>query len=142
MNKVKQVIVVRGDLDKLLKFKGKLAAQVSHASLGALFKNSTYYRGECGDSLLRKCIPVLNGDVLQWFDKEFTKVVVKCKDEKELLEIYEKVKNSEHEVLRTYHSLIKDAGHTVFDQPTLTCLGIGPAPSNIIDEITGKLPLL
>ena len=38
--------------------------------------------------------------------------------------------------------LVSDAGHTEIPCGTKTVLGIGPAPSNIIDQITGHLPLL
>jgi len=38
--------------------------------------------------------------------------------------------------------LVVDAGHTEIPAGTKTVLGIGPAPDNIIDKITGDLPLL
>ncbi len=31
-------------------------------------------------------------------------------------------------------SLVKDAGFTVFDEPTVTCLGIGPIKQDLIGE--------
>jgi peptidyl-tRNA hydrolase len=31
-------------------------------------------------------------------------------------------------------SLVKDAGFTVFEEPTVTCLGIGPIPENLIGD--------
>ena len=37
---------------------------------------------------------------------------------------------------------VKDAGLTEVPPGTITCLGIGPAPSSEIDPITGQLPLL
>ena len=45
MSEVKQVIVFRHDLLKSLR-KGKIAAQVAHASLGALLKHSDRYWDE------------------------------------------------------------------------------------------------
>jgi peptidyl-tRNA hydrolase, PTH2 family len=38
--------------------------------------------------------------------------------------------------------LIRDAGRTVIPEGTMTCLGIGPAPAEKIDALTGSLPLL
>ena len=38
--------------------------------------------------------------------------------------------------------IISDAGHTEIPAGTKTVLGIGPAPDNIIDQVTGKLSLL
>lgn len=37
---------------------------------------------------------------------------------------------------------VKDAGLTEVPPGTITCLGLGPAPSSDIDPITGALPLL
>jgi PTH2 family peptidyl-tRNA hydrolase len=132
--KCKQVIVVRGDLSRLLKQRGKLAAQVSHAVLGSIFSQSFVQQHDSGDV---KCIN-LTPDVESWFNHEFTKIVVKCTDEAHLLEIYNRVRDSD-----VMHALIKDAGHTMFTEPTYTCLGIGPANHVVIDELIGsKLPLL
>ena len=141
MNKIKQVIVVRGDLKKMLRQDGKLCAQVSHASLGAVFRNSTSTAQEPQhrfDVQRRYKTIEMDQHMSHWFDVEFTKVIVRCEDEAHLLAIYEQVVASNI----PYYALIKDAGHTVFSEPTYTCLGIGPAPSDIIDAITGKLPLL
>jgi PTH2 family peptidyl-tRNA hydrolase len=38
--------------------------------------------------------------------------------------------------------IVTDAGHTEIPAGTQTVLGIGPAPSNIIDQVTGHLTLL
>ena len=39
-------------------------------------------------------------------------------------------------------ALITDAGHTVVEPGTITCLGIGPDEEGKIDAVTGELPLL
>jgi len=46
------------------------------------------------------------------------------------------------EKLEIATSIILDAGHTEIPAGTKTVLGIGPAPNNIIDQVTGDLPLL
>lgn len=37
--------------------------------------------------------------------------------------------------------LIRDAGLTEVPPNTITCLGIGPAPNEMLDPITSELPL-
>jgi PTH2 family peptidyl-tRNA hydrolase len=64
-------------------------------------------------------------------------VAVKVKDEKELLELEEQAKE-----LGLPNALIVDRGLTEILPDTVTCLGIGPAPAEKVDRLTGKLPLL
>jgi PTH2 family peptidyl-tRNA hydrolase len=59
------------------------------------------------------------------------------KDEKELLE-FEVFAND----LGLPNALIVDRGLTQIPEGTITCLGIGPAPAELIDRLTGKLKLL
>ena len=111
----KQVILARQDL-KLPK--GKLSAQCSHASV------------DC----------VLNSDkkiVEKWKQQGGKKVVLKVADEKELLKY---MSIAENEGLKV--ALIKDAGYTVLEPGTITCLGIGPDLEEKIDEVTGKLKMV
>lgn len=110
---IKQVIVVRRDL-KLKK--GKLAAQVAHAALLA-YEKSRYKR--------------------EWKKEGQRKIVVFCKNEKELLLLKEKAKKEKLPV-----ALVVNAGLTHLERGTKTCLGIGPAPGEKIDRITGKLKLV
>lgn len=111
----KQVILVRQDL-KLPK--GKLAAQVAHASVNALVKSH-------------------KDDIKIWQSESQKKVVLKVKDENELL-AYKR--NAEDAGLVS--SLITDAGHTVLEPGTITCLGIGPDKEDKIDKVTGKLKMV
>jgi len=129
MAKVKQVIVIRKDLEMPV---GKLAAQVSHASTGA-FLNHFY---NIDDVLFPRDVESCKVNVRPWLTDEFTKVCLKVDSEEELLNIYKDCIEK-----RIPHSLIKDAGHTVFAEPTLTCLGIGPFESEEIDKITRHLKL-
>lgn len=111
----KQVILVRQDLHLP---KGKLAAQCSHASVEAVLKSS-------------------DKKVSAWRKEGMTKVVLKVKDEKELLSYLQKAKD---DGLTT--ALITDAGRTVVAPGTKTCGGIGPDEEEKVDAVTGKLQLL
>ena len=111
----KQVIIVRSDL-KLPK--GKLASQVSHASLEAALNS--------------------NKNVIEeWRSEGGKKIVLKVSDENELL-TYKRI--AEESGLKT--ALITDAGHTVVEPGTVTCLSIGPDEESRIDKITGKLKMV
>ena len=110
---MKQVILCRMDLEMK---KGKLAAQVAHASLHAALKADKKKLDE-------------------WLNSGAMKIVVKVKDEKELLDFKKKA-------AKLPNALILDAGKTVFKEPTHTCLAIGPDEDGKIDAITGKLKLL
>ncbi len=133
MESVKQVIVVRHDLKMR---KGKVGAQCAHASeiiLTDLMEKETL----AGDKELWGFIMDLDEPLYYWLNGVFTKIVVSCNSEEELLELYEQAKDKE-----LLCSLVQDAGRTEFDGvPTYTCIAIGPDEGDIIDEITGHLPL-
>ncbi|HEX9804390.1 MAG TPA: aminoacyl-tRNA hydrolase [Candidatus Dojkabacteria bacterium] len=126
--RVKQVIVIRKDLKMP---KGKLAAQVAHASLGAFLSKG--HR-----NIVSEMVIPLDETNKPWLDKEFTKICLAVNSEEELLKIYKIVKAN---LSGIPHALIKDAGHTIFKEPTLTCLGIGPWYSEVIDSFTRQLKL-
>jgi PTH2 family peptidyl-tRNA hydrolase len=111
---MKQVIVVRKDL-KLSK--GKLAAQVAHASF-----SSSQRAGRTA---------------LKIWEKDGQKKVVLAAGRQHLMELEKKCRK-----LRIPCSLISDAGLTEIPSGTITCLGIGPAEDSKIDRLTGSLPLL
>lgn len=124
---VKQVIILRKDLNMR---KGKMVAQGAHASLGAVFKNSTNINNQ-------KCITYTD-DLFEWFNESFKKVCVSCDSEKELLDLHKQAENA-----GLLNCLIQDKGHTEFHNiPTYTSLAIGPANNEEIDKITGNLKLL
>ena len=117
MTEIKQVIVVRTDLDM---GKGKIAAQVGHACV-------------LGAEHVRKSNP-------DWFMKWWggqEKVVVKISGLKEL----EKIRSGAIEIGIPW-SEVTDAGHTQIAPGTTTCISLGPAPEDLIDKITGDLKLL
>jgi PTH2 family peptidyl-tRNA hydrolase len=114
----KQVIIMRNDLKMS---RGKIAAQAGHAAVSAAEKA----RKKCSDWWKA------------WIEEGQCKIAVRAESEDELLELERKAKGSK---LPT--ALIVDRGLTELPPDTVTCLGIGPAPSIQIDAITGKLPLL
>ncbi|RLE62938.1 MAG: peptidyl-tRNA hydrolase [Thermoprotei archaeon] len=116
--KYKQVIVVRDDIGMS---KGKLAVQVAHASV----VSSETARKERKEWWK------------EWWKEGQKKVVLKVKSEEELIEIYTRAKNADLPV-----SLITDMGLTEIPPGTRTAVGIGPAPEELIDRITGHLKLL
>lgn len=128
---IKQVIVVRKDLNMR---KGKLAAQVAHASM-KVFLNSCI-KSMDGRTYIMLAHP--DNPWHNWLNGEFTKIVVGCDSEEEL-SIY----HLEALGRSIPTALITDAGKTEFHgEPTVTCLAIGLYYSEKIDEITGDLQLL
>ena len=98
--------------------KGKLAAQVAHASVESFLKTP-------------------EKDQKKWIGENQKKIVLKVKSEKDLIEIYEKAKWASLPSV-----LIRDAGHTQVPPGTKTAVGIGPADEEEVDRITGDLSLL
>ena len=114
----KQVIVFRSDLRLS---KGKIAAQAGHAAISAAEEARKRHK-EWWNA---------------WIEEGQCKIAVKVKSEKELLELEKQVKE-----LALPYALIIDRGLTEIPPDTVTCLGIGPAPAEKIDKITGMLPLV
>ena len=131
--RVKQIIVMRKDLNMR---KGKQIAQGAHASVGALLSMGKFINRE--DGLLSYNIPMDNLAVKMWLEGSFTKICVYVNSEKELIELESKAKEA-----GILHCLITDNGLTEFKGvKTKTCLAIGPAFEDVINKITGHLPLL
>jgi PTH2 family peptidyl-tRNA hydrolase len=127
--KTKMVLVWRNDLKVR---RGKYGAQVAHASVAVLV-NAMRTLDPCKFILhLKK-----GGAWDNWLNGRFTKIVVKCKDEAELLSIYAAAQSAKIPSI-----LITDAGLTEFKgNPTNTCVGIGPFWADEIDKITSHLEL-
>lgn len=131
---IKQVLVLRKDLNMR---KGKMAAQASHASMAPLFGRSLAQKQTNPDGTTTLSFTV-NTEQLYWFETFSAKIVVGVHSEKELLDVFEQAQK-----LGLPSSLIQDAGLTEFGGvPTYTAVGIGPAPAELIDQITGNLSLL
>lgn len=114
----KQVIVVRKDLGMGT---GKIAAQVAHAAVmgaeRAKERNREWFNA--------------------WFQGGQAKVVVKVKSMEELMEV-----KKHAEILRLPVVQVHDSGLTQIAPGTTTCIGIGPAPSQLVDKATNELKLL
>ena len=115
---VKQVIVVRKDLRMGI---GKLASQVGHAAVLGVERCRKYNK-----LWLRN-----------WFNEGQPKIVVKVNSFEELLKV-----QTDAEKLMMPLVIVQDRGLTQIPTGTVTCIGIGPAPSDIIDKVTSKLKLL
>lgn len=118
MEEYKQVIVIRVDLGMS---KGKIAVQAAHASVLAAFKTFS----EKPDWFNK------------WWNSGMKKIVLKINSESELLRIYNQAVEKNLPA-----TLVMDAGLTELKPGTLTAVAIGPAPSSLIDEITGDLETL
>jgi PTH2 family peptidyl-tRNA hydrolase len=114
----KLMIVTRTDLSLS---PGKLAVQVSHAAVACTL-------------LTKKNKPEW---FAKWQQEGAKKVVVKVETFEEFFPLKEKA-----EKLGITVNIVTDAGHTEIPEGTQTVLGIGPAPSNLIDQVTGQLSLL
>ena len=123
MDKVKQVIVMRKDLNLS---KGQMVAQGAHASVAFL---TTLVKAYPNDIIpFYKCEE-------QWINGTFYKVCLAVNSEKELLDIGHQAVNLG---LKVHYIQEND----LFDEPTFTCLAIGPDYSSIIDPVTKHLKLL
>ena len=129
----KQVIVIRKDLGMR---KGKMIAQGAHASMKAILDLMDV--SDWGPYVERSMVIQKHKPLYEWLEGQFTKVVLACNCELELLS-YELLAKQAGLI----HALIRDAGKTEFNGvPTYTALAIGPGPAEEIDKITGHLKLL
>lgn len=116
--------------------KGKMCAQAAHASGKAIIDLSIHNVLSYGGQEF--VLVPLNEHNKPWLTGSFTKPVVSVSSEVELLEIYEKALAAGIPC-----SLIQDNGKTEFHGiPTYTAVAVGPAAIELVDPITGHLPLL
>ncbi len=114
----KMVIAVRHDLKMS---KGKTAAQVAHAAVNcALISRRRDPRG-----------------FERWHSEGQKKVVLRLESKQELFEV-----KSWADAAGIVNSVIIDAGHTEVPPGSHTCIGIGPAPEDALEKITGSLRLM
>ena len=115
--KYKQVIVVRAELDLS---RGKWCAQAAHAALMAAEearkRHRLWYR--------------------KWLEEGQKKVILQVPSLKDL----ERLK-ALAEKMKVPTAIVVDFGLTEVAPGTVTCMGFGPAPGEVVDRITGSLPL-
>lgn len=144
----KQVIVMRKsfviDGKKITPRKGKYISQGCHSSVGAILGqmekhgNFKYISSQGTDGTITYELRLEAGSAIhEWIIGSFTKIVCCVETEEELLAVYNKAKEK-----GLITSLIEDKGNTEFaGVPTITCCAIGPAWSDELEDITGKLEL-
>ena len=145
----KQIIIARKDLNMST---GKLAAQVSHASMAFLTNtirrdwsmNTTYFEGDEYKTYYSVELTFDKDLFEQWIIGEFTKCVLKAKNKSQLL----KAKTLAEEMRMTENEdffCIYDNCHTELTPEdngrTLTCIGFKPMDSEVIDKIGKKYQL-
>lgn len=145
----KQIIIARKDLNMSA---GKLAAQVSHASMAFLTNeirrdwsmNTTYFKGDEYKTYYSVELTFDKDLFEQWIIGEFTKCVLKAKNKSQLL----KAKTLAEEMGMTENEdffCIYDNCHTELTPEdngrTLTCIGFKPMDSEVIDKIGKKFQL-
>ncbi len=114
----KQGLIVRLDLKM---GRGKIAVQCAHAAVSA-----------AEEARLR--FPEW---WKHWIEEGQAKIALKVSDLDSLLRLEFDAK-SKH----IPFCIVKDRGLTQVQPGTITCLGVGPAPSHVLDGLTGDLPLL
>ena len=114
----KMCIVLRMDLGMST---GKLIAQAAHAAVGAT---------ELGKKENHKTWR-------SWRDEGAKKVALEAESLEELEELQRKADD-----LDIVNIIIQDAGHTEVPAGTITALGLGPDRSDLLDKVTGSLPLI
>lgn len=112
----KLVLVIRNDLKM---GKGKVAAQCAHAAVSA-YKSALKHQ------------PILKA----WERSGQMKVTVKADNEDELLSILKEAK-----CWGILTNIIHDAGRTQIAPGSRTVCAVGPGPSDLINEVTGRLKL-
>lgn len=117
-------IFAKESVKKMNGNRGKLAAQAGHAYLHSYWDAVSLSGGYSSDIFLKKS--------KQAFDyrnsERAYKIALLVDTVEELKALHEAYKNV------CGVSLVEDAGFTVFDEPTITCLGIGPIHEDNIGE--------
>jgi PTH2 family peptidyl-tRNA hydrolase len=123
MEELRLYCLVRGDLEIPI---GKLCAQTAHGFLGSYVN--------CTNEDLKKEYLGLNENGL--IDSGQAKITLKAKNLNALLRAEQECKD-----LGISTALIKDAGRTVFNEPTITVLGIGPVTKENLPKFVQKMQL-
>lgn len=114
----KQALIIRSNL-KI--GKGKIAVQCSHAAVSAAEEARNHFPQWWK----------------AWLQEGQRKIALKVPDLETLLKLEDTATRNRLPVC-----LVRDMGLTQVPPDTVTCVGIGPAPSNLVDKLTGGLSLL
>lgn len=114
----KQVIVIRTDVQMST---GKKVVQGAHASILAS----------------EKARQVMPDAWNAWYNEGQRKIACKVDSKEALFTL-----KARAEALNIPCAIVADAGLTQLPPGTVTALGMGPVPDNVIDPITGDLKLL
>ncbi|KAH3675546.1 hypothetical protein WICMUC_002635 [Wickerhamomyces mucosus] len=118
----KMALIIRTDLKMT---KGKVAAQCAHAALGS-YKLMSLNGSESENLELLK----------RWESHGQAKITLQCKSKDDLDLLFAKAIS-----LNINSYLVRDAGRTQIEPGSVTVLALGPAPKNILDQVTGDLKL-
>jgi len=111
--------------------RGKQIAQGAHASLKVVLDEWQLF-------VISLIIHAFATNAISdWLFGSFTKICCQTKSEDQLKDLYRQAKEAGLPC-----SLILDEGRTEFNEPTYTCIAIGPAWEDKIDPITKELKLL
>lgn len=118
-SRYKMAFVVRTDLSMQ---KGKIASQVAHAAVQLCLLGRSTEEEQSMQS---------------WLQQGQPKIVLKVKSLSEVEAIIEAAN-----YLGLRNAPVLDAGHTQVLSGSLTVLGLGPAPTDILEKVVGHLKLL
>ena len=129
--------------------RGKLAAQVSHASMAPILRimrgNVPYAEYDAPEGNYELSLSIEEDTPLKaWIEGSFAKIILAVKSEEKLLSLYKQISEAGFVC-----DLIQDEGRTAFKEPTYTCLGIEPVwakpnfeDQDSIERFTKRLNLL
>lgn len=138
----KQVIIVRKDLDMT---KGKMAAQVSHASMAFLTRMARQGATKTRDGSYETTMAFDKGLYEKWIEGAFTKCVLEAKNKNDILKAARMADSAGMKEGVDYF-LIYDNCYTELtpeeqDGTCLTCIGFRPMRADVIDVIGKKYQL-
>ena len=139
MSNMKQLIIARKDLNMS---PGKLAAQVSHASMAFLTTQIQNHKlPNPVDNQWIIALPIDLDVYEEWICGSFTKIICKAKNKYQLEKIMPFARELGLEEGKDFF-LIKDACLTELepeeDGHTLTCIGFRPLPDDICAQLSKK----
>ncbi len=114
----KVVLVVRGELRLTA---GKAAVQAAHAAVMLTLAARSHHAGP----------------LAEWLREGQKKIALVVPTLAEMEQLDRRARSKGIPTV-----WVEDAGLTEVPPGTRTCLGLGPAPGPLVDEITGALPLL